>query len=93
MPPADYNVAPSTLQPVIRESKDEGNRELVMMRWGLIPFFTKQLSDVKGRHLAVGILVYGVVRLRTSKLRNRSGSVMEFIYMIPLPLSGASMIQ
>jgi putative SOS response-associated peptidase YedK len=48
MSPADYNIAPSTFQSVIRESRDEASRELVMMRWGLIPFFTKRLSDVKG---------------------------------------------
>jgi len=47
-PPADYNVAPSTFQPVIRESREDGTRELVLMRWGLIPFFTKSLSDIKG---------------------------------------------
>jgi putative SOS response-associated peptidase YedK len=47
MPPHDYNVAPTTFQPVIRESKD-GTREMVLMRWGLIPWFTKQLSDAKG---------------------------------------------
>jgi putative SOS response-associated peptidase YedK len=48
MPPADYNVAPSTFQPVIRESRDDGTREMVLMRWGLIPFFTKDVSSVKG---------------------------------------------
>ena len=48
MPPDDYNVAPSTFQPVIRESREDGGREMALMRWGLIPFFTKQLSDVKG---------------------------------------------
>ena len=48
LPADDYNIAPSTFQPVIRESKDDGDRELVLMRWGLIPFYTKQLSDVKG---------------------------------------------
>lgn len=48
MPPDDYNVAPSTFQPVIRESREDGSREFVLMRWGLIPFFTKQLSDIKG---------------------------------------------
>ena len=48
MPPDDYNVAPTTFQPVIRKSKDDGSRELVLMLWGLIPFFTKQISDVKG---------------------------------------------
>ena len=45
--PDDFNVAPTTFQPVIRESRD-GEREIVLMRWGLIPFFTKQLADVKG---------------------------------------------
>ena len=44
----DYNVAPTTFQPVIRNDKESGERELVLMRWGLVPFFTKQLSDVKG---------------------------------------------
>ena len=46
--PDDYNVAPSTFQPVIRKSKEDGNREMVLMRWGLIPFFIKNLSDVRG---------------------------------------------
>ncbi len=48
MPPDDYNIAPSTFQPVIRESREDGSRELVLMRWGLIPFFTKQIGDIKG---------------------------------------------
>jgi putative SOS response-associated peptidase YedK len=45
---ADYNVAPTTFQPVIRNARETGERELLLMRWGLVPFFTKQLSDVKG---------------------------------------------
>jgi putative SOS response-associated peptidase YedK len=48
LPEWDYNVAPTTFQPVIRADKETGDRELVLMRWGLVPFFTKQLSDVKG---------------------------------------------
>lgn len=48
MPPADYNVAPSTFQPVIRGSREDGSREMVLMRWGLIPFFTKDPSSIKG---------------------------------------------
>ncbi len=48
LPDWDFNVAPTTFQPVIRENRDSGDRELVLMRWGLIPFFTKQLSEVKG---------------------------------------------
>ena len=46
MAPANYNVAPSTFQPVIRENREDGTRELVAMRWGLIPFFTKDISNV-----------------------------------------------
>jgi putative SOS response-associated peptidase YedK len=44
----DYNIAPTTFQPVIREDKETGDREMVLMRWGMVPFFTKQLSEVKG---------------------------------------------
>jgi putative SOS response-associated peptidase YedK len=46
LPDWDFNIAPTTFQPVIRENKETGERELVLMRWGLVPFFTKQLSDV-----------------------------------------------
>jgi putative SOS response-associated peptidase YedK len=31
------NIAPSTLQPIIRSSPEGQERELVLMRWGLIP--------------------------------------------------------
>src|ERR1035437_9744642 len=48
LPDWDFNIAPTTFQPVIRGDKETGERELVLMRWGLVPFFTKQLSDVKG---------------------------------------------
>ena len=48
MPDANYNIAPDTHQPIIRESKVAGLRELVLARWGLIPFHTKSLTDVKG---------------------------------------------
>ena len=37
MPPG-YNIAPSTIQPVIRQGRDTGARELVGMRWGLVGF-------------------------------------------------------
>ena len=33
MPEADYNVAPRTFQPVIRASKETGEREPVAIRW------------------------------------------------------------
>jgi putative SOS response-associated peptidase YedK len=44
----DYNVAPTTFQPVIRNSRDGAVRELLLMRWGLVPFFAKSLADFKG---------------------------------------------
>ncbi len=46
--PPDYNVAPSTFQPVIRLSRDTGEREIVLMRWGLVPYFAKSLAEWKG---------------------------------------------
>ena len=48
MPGADYNIAPTTHQPIIRQSRESGEREMVLARWGLVPFFTKDLSDIKG---------------------------------------------
>ena len=36
-----YNVAPQTFQPIVRLNRDTGDREIVMMRWGLIPFWSK----------------------------------------------------
>ncbi|HTF63086.1 MAG TPA: SOS response-associated peptidase family protein [Edaphobacter sp.] len=31
-----WNVAPQTFQPVIRLNRDTGEREIVLMRWGLV---------------------------------------------------------
>ncbi len=36
-----YNVAPQSLQPVVRLDSETGERELSIMRWGLIPFWSK----------------------------------------------------
>jgi putative SOS response-associated peptidase YedK len=48
LPDWDYNVAPTTFQPVIRNAKKTGDRELVLMRWGMVPHFAKSLADFKG---------------------------------------------
>ena len=48
MPAEDYNVAPTTHQPIIRQSKETGERELILARWGLVPFFTKDLKEIRG---------------------------------------------
>ena len=36
-----YNVAPQSVQPVVRLDRDTGNREFALMRWGLVPFWAK----------------------------------------------------
>jgi putative SOS response-associated peptidase YedK len=43
----NYNVAPGDFQPVIRRSRDTGERELVMMRWGIVPWFAKSEDEFK----------------------------------------------
>jgi len=46
--PPDYNVAPTTFQPVIRADRETGERVLVMMRWGMIPYFATSLKEYQG---------------------------------------------
>jgi putative SOS response-associated peptidase YedK len=46
--PPDFNVAPSTSQPVIRANRETGEREIEMMRWGLVPYFAKSPAEFKG---------------------------------------------
>jgi putative SOS response-associated peptidase YedK len=36
-----WNVAPQTFQPVLRLNRDTGELEIVMMRWGLVPYWSK----------------------------------------------------
>jgi len=36
----DYNVAPSSMQPVVVEERDSGERALRAMRWGLVPYLS-----------------------------------------------------
>jgi putative SOS response-associated peptidase YedK len=36
-----WNVAPQTFQPVVRLNRDTGQREIVLMRWGLVPFWAR----------------------------------------------------
>ena len=45
---ADYNIAPTTFQPIIRLSRDSGEREMALLRWGLVPFFATSLKEFKG---------------------------------------------
>ena len=40
----DYNIPPTTFQPIVRLDRETGERELVLARWGLVPFFAKSLK-------------------------------------------------
>ena len=39
-----YNIAPTQSAPVVRPAADGNGRELVMLRWGLVPSWAKELS-------------------------------------------------
>lgn len=43
-----YNIAPTTMQPVVRCNPGSTEREMVAMRWGMVPHFAKNLADFKG---------------------------------------------
>jgi putative SOS response-associated peptidase YedK len=36
-----YNVAPQSVQPVVRQGLDTGQWEFALLRWGLVPFWAK----------------------------------------------------
>jgi putative SOS response-associated peptidase YedK len=36
-----YNIAPQTFQPVVKLARETGQRELIAMRWGLVPYWAK----------------------------------------------------
>jgi putative SOS response-associated peptidase YedK len=39
---ASYNVAPQSVQPVVRPSRDHGAPQFALLRWGLVPFWAKE---------------------------------------------------
>ncbi len=43
----NWNVAPGDPQPVIRRSHETNERELVLMRWGIVPWFAKTEGEFK----------------------------------------------
>ena len=45
--PPRYNVAPTDQIPIVRIDPRDGERELTMARWGLIPFWMKEKPKVR----------------------------------------------
>ena len=43
----DFNIAPTTFQPIVRQERDSEERELALARWGLVPNFSKTLAEFK----------------------------------------------
>ena len=43
----DWNVAPTDPAPVIRQNPETGERHLDLLRWGLVPYFTKDLKAAR----------------------------------------------
>jgi putative SOS response-associated peptidase YedK len=39
--PANYNITPASFQPVVRFSSETGAREFAIMKWGLVPYWSK----------------------------------------------------
>jgi putative SOS response-associated peptidase YedK len=39
-----YNIAPTQFVPVIRQSPDRGRRKLSLLRWGLVPSWSRDMS-------------------------------------------------
>jgi putative SOS response-associated peptidase YedK len=37
-----FNIAPQSVQPIVRMGRDTAERELTAMRWGLVPFWAKE---------------------------------------------------
>ncbi|TNE30951.1 MAG: SOS response-associated peptidase [Alphaproteobacteria bacterium] len=42
--PPSYNIAPTQYAPIVRFSKSKDRGELTLMRWGLIPFWAKDIT-------------------------------------------------
>src|ERR1700691_38804 len=67
---ASYNGAPQTFQPVVRLNRDTGMREIALMRWGLIPYWSKDARiasstiNAKAETVATAPAFRDAVRLR-----------------------------
>ena len=40
----NYNVAPTQVVPIVRNNRETGDRELILVHWGLVPFWAKDRS-------------------------------------------------
>jgi putative SOS response-associated peptidase YedK len=66
-----YNVAPQSLQPVVRLDSETGERELIIMRWGLVPFWAKDGEAAYNRINARAETITGRPAFREAFKRRR----------------------
>jgi putative SOS response-associated peptidase YedK len=74
-----WNVAPQTFQPVVRLNRDTGERELVLMRWGLIPYWATDekigLRTINAKKRSLRCTKRKAARsVRSAMARHRGGS-------------------
>src|SRR5215469_10910296 len=75
-----YNAAPQSIQPVVRLGEDSGKRELAILRWGLVPSWSK---DVKIAYSTINAKAETVVTspaFRESMKRRRCLIPAEWFY-------------
>ena len=58
--PASYNIAPQSVQPVVRLDPETGARQFALLRWGLVPFWAK---DAK--------IGYSTINARAEEVANK----------------------
>ena len=49
-----WNMAPTMDAPVVRLDRESGERHLDALKWGLVPYFTKDLKKAGGRPVRDG---------------------------------------
>jgi putative SOS response-associated peptidase YedK len=65
--PTYYNAAPTTALPAVRQG-NKGNRELVLMQWGLIPWFSKD-----------GKLTYSTINARAEGVQTNENNAPDLL--------------
>ncbi len=70
--PPRYNIAPTQDSPVVRQTKDGGERELAMLRWGLVPSWSQgpdsrySMINARAETVATKPAFRGAFRVRPS---------------------------
>jgi putative SOS response-associated peptidase YedK len=75
-----YNAAPQSMQPVVRLHEDSGQRELALLRWGLVPSWSKDAKIAYSTINAKAETVVTSPAFRESMKRRRCLIPAEWFY-------------